>query len=220
MIGPIRIAIIDDHPLFREGVTRSLSEIGGFEMVGEGATAQDAERIASTVRPDILLLDISMPGDGLASVINILASHPAQKIVMLTVSEANADVTKALNAGARGYVLKGVGSRALADILRNVAAGESYLSPMLSARLLSDVQSLQPANGIADRLRQLTERQTEILRLVAEGLSNKEVALRLELQEKTVKHHMTGVLSKLNVRNRTEAALMMRELRDRDRNYS
>jgi two-component system nitrate/nitrite response regulator NarL len=220
MIGTIRIAIIDDHPLFREGVTRSLSEIGGFEMVGEGATAQDAERIASTVRPDILLLDISMPGDGLASVINILASHPAQKIVMLTVSEANADVTKALNAGARGYVLKGVGSRALADILRNVAAGESYLSPMLSARLLSDVQSLQPANGIADRLRQLTERQTEILRLVAEGLSNKEVALRLELQEKTVKHHMTGVLSKLNVRNRTEAALMMRELRDRDRNYS
>jgi two-component system, NarL family, nitrate/nitrite response regulator NarL len=220
MIGPIRIAIIDDHPLFREGVTRSLSEIGGFEMAGEGATAQDAERIVSTVRPDILLLDISMPGGGLAAVASILASHPAQKIVMLTVSEANADVTKALNAGVRGYVLKGVGSRALADILRNVAAGESYLSPMLSARLLSDLQSQQPTDGIADRLRQLTGRQTEILRLVAEGLSNKEVALRLELQEKTVKHHMTGVLSKLNVRNRTEAALMMRESRDRDRNHS
>ncbi|MGX7875938.1 response regulator [Mesorhizobium sp. ORM6] len=221
MIGTIRIAIVDDHPLFREGVTRSLSEIGGFEMVGEGATAQDAERIASTVQPDILLLDISMPGGGLAAVQGILADHPAQKIVMLTVSEANADVTAALNAGVRGYVLKGVGSRALADILRNVAAGESYLSPTLSARLLSDLQSLQPASGtVVDRLRQLTERQTEILRLVAEGLSNKEVALRLELQEKTVKHHMTGVLSKLNVRNRTEAALMMREFRDRDRNRS
>ncbi|QKC94021.1 response regulator [Mesorhizobium sp. NZP2298] len=218
MIGAIRIAIVDDHPLFREGVTRSLSEIGGFEIVGEGATAQDAERIASTVQPDILLLDISMPGGGLAAVASILANHPAQKIVMLTVSEANADVTKALNAGVQGYILKGVGSRALADILRNVTAGESYLSPTLSARLLSDLQSPQPANGEADRLRQLTERQTEILRLVAEGLSNKEVALRLELQEKTVKHHMTGVLSKLNVRNRTEAALMMRELRDRDRN--
>jgi two-component system nitrate/nitrite response regulator NarL len=216
----IRIAIIDDHPLFREGVTRSLSEIGGFEMVGEGATAQDAERLASTVRPDILLLDISMPGGGLAAVAGILAGHPAQKIVMLTVSEANADVTTALNAGVRGYVLKGIGSRALADILRNVAAGESYLSPTLSARLLSDLQSQKPTNGIADRLRQLTERQTEILRLVAEGLSNKEVALRLELQEKTVKHHMTGVLSKLNVRNRTEAALMMRESRDRDRNHT
>lgn len=218
MIGAIRIAIVDDHPLFREGVTRSLSEIGGFEIVGEGATAQDAERIASTVQPDILLLDISMPGGGLAAVASILANHPAQKIVMLTVSEANADVTKALNAGVQGYILKGVGSRALADILRNVTAGESYLSPTLSARLLSDLQSPQPANGEADRLRQLTGRQTEILRLVAEGLSNKEVALRLELQEKTVKHHMTGVLSKLNVRNRTEAALMMRELRDRDRN--
>ncbi|TPK69666.1 response regulator transcription factor [Mesorhizobium sp. B2-3-3] len=218
MIGAIRIAIVDDHPLFREGVTRSLSEIGGFEMVGEGATAQDAERLASTVRPDILLLDISMPGGGLAAVANILADHPAQKIVMLTVSEANADVTTALNAGVRGYVLKGIGSRALADILRNVAAGESYLSPTLSARLLSDLQSLQPADGTTDRLRQLTGRQTEILRLVAEGLSNKEVALRLDLQEKTVKHHMTGVLSKLNVRNRTEAALMMREFRDRDRN--
>ena len=220
MIGAIRIAIIDDHPLFREGVTRSLTEIGGFEMVGEGATAQDAERLASAVRPDILLLDISMPGGGLTAVAGILASHPAQKIVMLTVSEANADVTRALNAGVRGYVLKGVGSRALADILHSVAAGESYLSPTLSARLLSDLQSLQPTDGIVDRLRQLTQRQAEILRLVAEGLSNKEVALRLELQEKTVKHHMTGVLSKLNVRNRTEAALMMRESRDRDRNHS
>jgi len=220
MIGAIRIAIVDDHPLFREGVTRSLSEIGGFEIVGEGATAQDAERIASTVRPDILLLDISMPGGGLSAVASILADHPAQRIVMLTVSETNADVTTALNAGVQGYILKGVGSRALADILRNVAAGEGYLTPTLSARLLSDLQSPQSANGVADRLRQLTERQTEILRLVAEGLSNKEVALRLELQEKTVKHHMTGVLSKLNVRNRTEAALMVREFRDRDRNRS
>jgi len=220
MIGTIRIAIVDDHPLFREGVTRSLSEIGGFEIVGEGATAQDAERIASTMQPDILLLDISMPGGGLSAVVSILAAHPAQRIVMLTVSETNADVTTALNAGVQGYILKGVGSRALADILRNVAAGEGYLTPTLSARLLSDLQSPQSANGVADRLRQLTERQTEILRLVAEGLSNKEVALRLELQEKTVKHHMTGVLSKLNVRNRTEAALMVREFRDRDRNRS
>ena len=220
MIGTIRIAIVDDHPLFREGVTRSLSEIGGFEIVGEGATAQDAERIASTMYPDILLLDISMPGGGLSAVTSILADHPSQRIVMLTVSETNADVTTALNAGVQGYILKGVGSRALADILRNVAAGEGYLTPTLSARLLSDLQSPQSANGVADRLRQLTERQTEILRLVAEGLSNKEVALRLALQEKTVKHHMTGVLSKLNVRNRTEAALMMREFRDRDGNRS
>lgn len=184
MIGTIRVAIVDDHPLFREGVTRSLSEIGGFEMVAQGATAQDAERIASTLQPDILLLDISMPGDGLASVAGILGANPGQKIVMLTVSEANADVARALNAGVRGYVLKGVGSRMLAEILHGVAAGETYVSPTLSARLLSDLQSLQPANGRTDRLRQLTGREAEILQLVAEGLSNKEVALRLAIAGK------------------------------------
>jgi two-component system, NarL family, nitrate/nitrite response regulator NarL len=123
-------------------------------------------------------------------------------------------VTKVLKAGVSGYILKGVGSRALAEILRNVAAGERYLAPALSVRMLSDLKSPQPAEGVADRLRQLTERQTEILRLVGEGLTNKEVALRLDLHEKTVKHHMTRVLTKLNVRNRTEAALVVRELRD------
>jgi DNA-binding NarL/FixJ family response regulator len=133
---------------------------------------------------------------------------------MLTVSEANADVAQALNAGARGYVLKGVGSKALAEILSNVAAGESYVSPTLSARLLSDLL-LQPTTRKADPIQQLTSRETDILRLVAEGLSNKEVAARLSLQEKTVKHHMTRVLAKLNVRNRTEAALLMREARER-----
>jgi two-component system, NarL family, nitrate/nitrite response regulator NarL len=133
---------------------------------------------------------------------------------MLTVSESNADVTRALNAGVRGYVLKGVGSRALAEILRKAADGERYLTPTLSARLLSDLEDSFPANSVADRMRQLTKRQTEILRLVAQGLSNKEVARRLKLQEKTVKHYMTGVLLTLRVRNRTEAALVMSEFRD------
>ena len=139
---------------------------------------------------------------------------PDQKIVMLTVSETNADVAQALKAGARGYVLKGVGSKALAEILRDVASGQSYVSPSLSARLLSDL--LQPTGSKPDPLSQLTGREAEILKLVAEGLSNKEVAARLSLQEKTVKHHMTRVLAKLNVRNRTEAALLMHEARERN----
>jgi DNA-binding NarL/FixJ family response regulator len=210
----IRIAIVDDHPLFREGVARSLGEMGGFELVGEGASAEDAERLARASTPDILLLDISMPGGGLNALAAILAAMPEQKVVMLTVSETNADVAQALKAGARGYVLKGVGSKALAEILRDVANGQSYVSPSLSARLLSDL--LQPTGSKPDPLSQLTGREAEILKLVAEGLSNKEVAARLSLQEKTVKHHMTRVLAKLNVRNRTEAALLMHEARERN----
>ncbi|CDX28139.1 Two-component system response regulator [Mesorhizobium sp. ORS 3359] len=214
MSTSIRIAIVDDHPLFREGVARSLGEIGGFELVGEGASAEDAERLVRASMPDILLLDISMPGGGLSALASILSAMPEQKIVMLTVSETNADVAQALKAGARGYVLKGVGSKALAEILRDVANGQSYVSPSLSARLLSDL--LQPTGSKPDPLAQLTGREAEILKLVAEGLSNKEVAARLSLQEKTVKHHMTRVLAKLNVRNRTEAALLMHEARERN----
>ena len=96
MTGVIRIAIVDDHPMFREGVARSLGEIGGFELVGEGASAEDAERLVQAVAPDILLLDISMPGGGLVAAANILARYSGQKIVMLTVSEANADIAQAL----------------------------------------------------------------------------------------------------------------------------
>ncbi|TIX07827.1 MAG: response regulator transcription factor, partial [Mesorhizobium sp.] len=150
MTGTIRIAIVDDHPLFREGVARSLGEIGGFAVVGEGASAEDAERLVQTVAPDVLLLDISMPGGGLNAAATILSGHPGQKIVMLTVSETNADVAQALNTGVRGYVLKGVGSKTLAEILSDVAAGQSYVSPTLSARLLSDL--LQPASRKPDPL--------------------------------------------------------------------
>jgi two-component system, NarL family, nitrate/nitrite response regulator NarL len=172
---------------------------------------RQALRIAREKQPEILLLDISMPGGGLSAIESILAIDPTRKIVMLTVSEMGEDVTAALSRGARGYVLKGVGSRALADILRTVAAGESYVSPTLSARLLSDL-STQPnsavrTGGIAD----LTAREGEILNLVSSGLSNKRVALQLNLHEKTVKHHMTRILAKLNVSNRTEAAIAFRE---------
>jgi len=211
--APIRIAIVDDHPLFREGVARSLGEIGGFEPVGEGASAEDAERLVRASAPDILMLDISMPGGGLNALASILAAMPEQKVVMLTVSETNADIAQALKAGARGYVQKGVGSKSLAEILRDVANGQSYVSPTLSARLLSDL--LQPTGRKPDPLSQLTGREAEVLRLVAEGLSNKQVAARLSLQEKTVKHHMSRVLAKLNVRNRVEAALLMRGVKER-----
>ena len=207
----VRITIVDDHPLFREGVTRSLREIGGFEIIGEGATAADAERLAKAA-PDIMLLDISMPGGGLAAAANILRRFPDQKIVMLTVSEANADLALALKTGVQGYILKGVGSNSLAEILNSVAAGERYVSPTLSAQLLNEL--IRPETRRADILAGLSDREVGILSLVAEGLSNKEVAKRLILQEKTVKHHMTRVFAKLNVRNRTEAALLMHQAKN------
>jgi len=212
MTAGIRVAVIDDHPLFREGVSRSLSEIDGFQIVAEGSTKDDAIRVAETLQPDVLLMDISMPGGGLNAILPILATVPSQKIVMLTVSESSDDVTAALNSGAKGYVLKGVGSRALAEIIRSVAAGESYVAPALSARLLSSRSS--PAPKTPSALEALTARELQVLQLVASGLSNKHVARQLDLHEKTVKHHMTQIMAKLGVANRTEAAIALRDATD------
>jgi two-component system nitrate/nitrite response regulator NarL len=207
----VRVAVIDDHPLFREGVKRSLGEINDFQIVGEGCTREDAIRISQEQTPDVILMDISMPGGGLEAISPILDAVPGQKIVMLTVSETSDHVTTALNSGAKGYVLKGVGSRALADIIRTVAAGEGYVSPALSARLLSDMSSMSSLSSKTDPIGELTRREYEVLNLVAAGLSNKRIALKLDLHEKTVKHHMGRILAKLNVTNRTEAAMALRD---------
>ncbi|MBB4166304.1 response regulator transcription factor [Rhizobium sp. BK538] len=212
MTTAIRVAVIDDHPLFREGVTRSLSEIDGFQIVAEGSTKDDAINVAENLQPDVLLMDISMPGGGLNAIAPILETVPLQKIVMLTVSESSDDVTAALNSGAKGYVLKGVGSRALAEIIRSVAAGESYVAPALSARLLSSRSSPAPKRSSA--IVALTPREQQVLQLVASGLSNKHVARKLDLHEKTIKHHMTQIMAKLGVANRTEAAMALRDAID------
>ena len=210
MMGEITIAVIDDHPLFREGVMRILSEIQGFKIVGEGSTKEDALEICATLNPDILLMDISMPGGGLNAILPILEINSEQKIMMLTVSETSDDVMSALDKGAKAYVLKGVGSRALADIVRSVAAGETYVSPTLSARLLSDMSSAAAIAKQSNPINDLTSREHEVLNLVAEGLSNKRIALRLGVHEKTIKQHMTHIFAKLGTSNRTEAAMVLR----------
>lgn len=211
MTAPIRLAVIDDHPLFREGVSRCLKDLG-FQVVGEGSDKDEALRIANEKQADIILLDLSMPGGGLSTLKTILERNPSQKIVVLTVSELTDDVTDALNSGARGYVLKGVGYRALAEILRTVASGERYVSPTLSARVLSEL-SARSAGGPPKRnaISDLNAREKEILTLVASGLSNKRIAIELDVHEKTIKHHMTRILSKLNAANRTEAAIALRD---------
>ena len=212
MSDPIEVVVVDDHPLFREGVARSLEESGKFHVVGQGASADDAIRLIETLAPDVLLLDVSMPGGGLAAATRICDSAPDVHIVMLTVSEADDDIIAALKAGAKGYVLKGVSSVDLIQIVEGIARGERYVSPSLAARLLTELGARGSTAGkSADPLSTLTEREEGILRLVADGLSNKEVALKLDLQEKTVKHHMTRILGKLQVRNRTEAAIFLRD---------
>ena len=212
MSAPVRIVVVDDHPLLREGVARSLEESGRFRIVAQGGSAEDAVSLVAEHRPDLILLDLSMPGGGLAAVRRLGETAPDVKVVVLTVSEADEDIVAALKAGAKGYVLKGVGSSTLVSIVQSVAEGESYISPALAARLLTELRGRGGTEGKGnDPLAALTPREEEILRLVGTGQSNKEIGLKLDLQEKTVKHHMTRILGKLQVRNRTEAALLLRE---------
>ncbi|WP_152047668.1 response regulator [Aureimonas psammosilenae] len=211
MSAPYRIVIADDHPLFRAGVALSLQETGRFEVVAAVADAASAVAGVAETAPDLALLDLSMPGSGLEAVRRINEAMPEVRVVVLTASENDEDVMAALSAGAKGYVLKGVGSDSLVDVLDAVMRGESYVPPSLAARILTAMRQPAPTPVSADPLARLTEREDEILALVASGLSNKEVGLKLDLQEKTVKHHMTSILGKLNVRNRTEAALFLRD---------
>lgn len=210
MSESLQVAIVDDHPLFREGVAHILGAQPDIEIVAEGESAADAVRIAAEQMPDILLLDVSMPGGGLQAVREIAAAYPVIKVVMLTVSEEEDDVTAALRAGARGYILKGVPGRELVRIIRAVSAGEVYVTPSLAASLLFELTNPRRDVAAPSPLEGLTEREREILELVAAGQSNKEVGAQLFISEKTVKHHMTNILQKLQVRNRVEAALLAR----------
>ncbi|MFK0331887.1 response regulator [Rhizobium sp. NPDC090275] len=200
----ITVGIVDDHPLFREGVTRSLSEIKDFLVVGEGGTSDDAAMIAADKHPDVMLVDVSMPGGGLSAIGEILQHSPSTKVLMLTASEEIDTLLGALQRGAMGYVLKGVGSRGLAEAIRTILKGVRYVSPAMSAKVVDVSLDKEPSKN------SLTPREREVMDLVGEGLSNKHIGLRLDLQEKTVKHHMTQILTKLGVSNRTEAALRWR----------
>ncbi|HSF94793.1 MAG TPA: response regulator transcription factor [Thermohalobaculum sp.] len=212
----IRIVIVDDHPIYRDGVALTLSESDEFEVAGEGASADEAVALAEQLKPDIALLDISMPGGGISAVARVRAASPATKVAMLTVSEAEEVVMDALRAGATGYILKGISADELTNTLREIAAGRPYVSPALAARLLAALRAPKEAKP-RDALRQLNHREANILRLVSQGLSNKEVARALDLQEKTVKHYMTGILQKLNARNRVEATVIARNAWDAER---
>ncbi len=205
MSEPVRILVADDHPLFREGVVHSLASEPDFTIVGQAANGEEALRLARELLPDVVLLDIAMPGwGGLVTAEKITTACPATKIVMLTVFEDEDKLLAAFKAGARGYVLKGVSARELASVVRTAASGEVYVSPSLAAGILVAL-----TRGHApDPLEELTERESEVLKLVGQGLTNREIGDRLHLSEKTIKHYITNILQKLQVRSRVEAALV------------
>ncbi|WP_170391332.1 response regulator [Ruegeria arenilitoris] len=202
------LVIADDHPIFRDGLRRTLDEAEGFEVLAAGSSADEAVALVAQHQPDIAILDLSMPGGGINATRRIAAMEKPPCIAILTVSENSSDVADALQAGAIGYIVKGVTASELTASLRSIAAGEGFVSPGLASRVLLQINNdASPANS-SDVLDDLTHREEEILRRVAKGLSNREIAVELDLQEKTVKHYMTAILSKLHARNRVEAALI------------
>jgi two-component system nitrate/nitrite response regulator NarL len=201
---PIRIVVVDDHTLFRRGITALLSRVAGFEVVGEAADGFDGIKAAAQHRPDVVLLDLNMPGiSGIDALHAILKEAPGTHIVMLTVSEDADDLMLALRAGAQGYLLKNIESDFLVDAVRRAADGESVMSPEMTGKLLRQVR----AGTTATTQPALSPREREILAFLARGASNKEIARDLDVAESTVKIHVQHILRKLELTSRVQAAV-------------
>ena len=209
MREPLRILLVDDHVLFREGVKIGLASVPGVEVVGEASDGFEALSLARETMPDIILMDISMPRcDGLQATDLIKREMPHIKIVMLTVSEEEEHLYQAIRSGAQGYLLKDLEARDLLHALEVVAKGEVLLSGVVANKILEEFRH-HPASAIAEveAVDPLTARELEILELVADGLSNSEIAEILVLSENTVKNHLRNILAKLHLRNRIQLAV-------------
>ncbi len=204
----IRVAVVDDHPLFRDGVVSTLNASEEFVVVGQAASAEDAIRVVTEFEPDVLVLDMKLPGGGIETLNAIASSGSRTKVVMLTIVDDEETVASAFRKGARGYLLKGAGGNELKEVVRLVARGESYVSPQLVTKLLGKMSGTRDgqSNSFESSV-DFTEREEQVLTFLSHGLSNKQIAFRMSLSEKTVKYYITHVLKKLRMRNRVEAAL-------------
>jgi DNA-binding NarL/FixJ family response regulator len=211
----ISIAIVDRQPLFRMGVAHALGSQTGIQIVDQGETGTDALQIAGSRPVDIMLLDPNVQGGGMQMLSSLTRSWPVIKLVVLTASEQEEDVSSALRCGARGYLLKHVKDNELVTALRAVAQGEVYLTPSLGARLFARTAagtSTSTSTGLSSlTVANLTPRENQILTQVSLGATNKEIAISLNISEKTVKYYMTNIMQKLQVRNRVEAVIIMRD---------
>lgn len=202
------IIVVDDHAIFRAGVVQILASSDDLEIVGEGASQADAVDLAIRLRPQIALIDISMPGGGIAAAQSIHTNCPDVRVVMLTVAEEEDVVLQALDAGASGYALKGVPGSDLIAIIRSIVQGESYVPPKMAVSLLSAMRGRLDGNSMAAKIAALTVKERRTLRFLAQGFSNRDIAEATGVALQTVKFHVSNILSKLGAKNRVEAALI------------
>ena len=205
---PIRVLLVDDHPLFRKGIASLLSAEPGFDVVGEASNGQEAIEKARDLMPDVILMDISMPGvNGLEATRRIKQEIPYVRIVILTVSDEDQNLFEAIKDGAQGYLLKKIDPQTLFQTLRGVLEGEAPLSRAMAMKLLAEfARQRRAASGPPTPTSTLTEREKEVLGLLAAGKTNKEIAGALAIAENTVKNHLKNILEKLHLENRVQAA--------------
>jgi DNA-binding NarL/FixJ family response regulator len=206
------VLLVDDHPVVRRGLTSLLGTLDGFEVVGEASDGESAVRETQLLRPDVVLMDVRMPGtDGVEATRRIRAAVPEAAVLILTMHDDDRTVFAAMQAGARGYLLKGAEQDEIAGAIRAVVSGQAIFGPGIASRLLGYFASPPAAPATADPFPELSDREREILELLAEGQRTAAIAARLHLSPKTVSNNLTAIFAKLEVADRTGAVLRARE---------